>query len=203
MQIIKKKISQLKPSPYNPRKDLKPGDLKYEKLKKSILEFTCVEPIVWNKRSGNVVGGHQRLKILKELKHKEIEVSVVDLPNDKEKALNIVLNNPNAQGEYDLPVLEEILNELNNDTFDIELTGFNIDEIEDLLKKEVKQNNEEDEEEIKKGLREGIMVIIGWYQILVRPEVDEFNKLWSFAGTNKRWSEEEKQEILKRIYDAI
>ncbi len=52
---------------YNPRKDLQPGDADYEKLKKSILEFDMVEPLVWNKRTGNLVGGHQRLKILKEL----------------------------------------------------------------------------------------------------------------------------------------
>jgi len=57
-------IDKLNPAKYNPRVDLKPGDPEYEKLKRSIKEFGYVEPIVWNKRTGNVVGGHQRLKIL-------------------------------------------------------------------------------------------------------------------------------------------
>lgn len=66
MNLQKIAIDKLKLAKYNPRKDLKPGDPEYEKLKRSILEFGYVEPIVWNSRTGNVVGGHQRLKILKE-----------------------------------------------------------------------------------------------------------------------------------------
>lgn len=66
MDIEKLNIEKLNPSKYNPRKDLKPGDPEYEKLKKSINTFGYVEPVIWNKRTGNVVGGHQRLKILKQ-----------------------------------------------------------------------------------------------------------------------------------------
>jgi len=58
-------INKINPAVYNPRKDLKPGDTDYEKLKKSILAFDMVEPLVWNKQTGNLVGGHQRLKIIK------------------------------------------------------------------------------------------------------------------------------------------
>lgn len=148
MEIINKKISTLKPSPYNPRVDLKPGDIEYEKLKKSILEFTCVEPIVWNKRSGNVVGGNQRLKILKELGYEETEVSVVDLDDAKEKALNLALNK--IEGGWDYPILKDILIELDTGEFDIEITGFDEDEIEELLvdldrgdKKEKNENLED------------------------------------------------------------
>lgn len=67
MKIIKKKISELYPAAYNPRKDLQPDDPEYQRIKKSIDEFGYIDSIVWNKRSGNVVSGHQRLKILKEL----------------------------------------------------------------------------------------------------------------------------------------
>ena len=67
MQIVKKKIDDLKAATYNPRKDLKPGDKEYEKLKRSITEFGYVEPVIWNERTGTVVGGHQRLKVLKDL----------------------------------------------------------------------------------------------------------------------------------------
>ena len=67
MNIQKIPISQSQPATYNPRKDLKPGDPEYEKVKRSIQEFDLVEPLVWNKRTGNLVGGHQRLKVLQEM----------------------------------------------------------------------------------------------------------------------------------------
>ena len=55
MQIEKRDVSELKAATYNPRKDLKPGDAEYEKLKRSIQEFGYVEPVIWNKRTGVVV----------------------------------------------------------------------------------------------------------------------------------------------------
>jgi len=131
MKIEVVPISAIKPSAYNPRKDLQPGDAEYEKLKKSITEFDMVEPLVWNKRSGNLVGGHQRLKILKELDYSEVEVSVVDLPEAKEKALNLALNK--ISGEWDLPALKDLLEELDTGDFDMEITGFDLKEIEDLM----------------------------------------------------------------------
>ena len=84
-------IEKLKPANYNPRKDLKPEDEEYQKIKKSILEFGYVDPIIAN-ADMTVIGGHQRLKVLKDLGYKEIECIVVDLDKNKEKALNIALN---------------------------------------------------------------------------------------------------------------
>ena len=78
MQLETIELSQLNPAAYNPRKDLQPDDPEYQKLKKSIMEFELVEPIIWNKRSGNIVGGHQRRKILEELGHTETTVVTVD-----------------------------------------------------------------------------------------------------------------------------
>ncbi len=124
-------ISQINPAKYNPRKDLKPGDVEYEKLKKSILAFDMVEPLVYNRRSGNLIGGHQRLKILKELGYKEVEVSVVDLPDNKEKALNLALNK--ISGDWNYPMLKDLLLELDVGDLDMEITGFDTKEIEDLL----------------------------------------------------------------------
>ncbi len=131
MQIETLKITDLKPSLYNPRKDLTPDDPEYQKLKKSILEFDYIDPIIWNKRSNRVIGGHQRLKILKEIGRDEIEVSVVDLPDDKEKALNIALNK--ISGEWDYPKLKDLLIELDTGAWDMELTGFDIEELEQLM----------------------------------------------------------------------
>lgn len=57
MNIQKININQINPAAYNPRVDLKPGDEEYEKLKVSIDTFGYVEPLVWNQRTGNLVGG--------------------------------------------------------------------------------------------------------------------------------------------------
>ena len=73
MQIEKIAVAELKAADYNPRKDLQPGDAEYEKLKRSIQEFGYVEPVIWNKRTGIVVGGHQRLKVMKDLGFTEVD----------------------------------------------------------------------------------------------------------------------------------
>lgn len=127
MRIEKIPIELINPAPYNPRKDLKPGDVEYEKLKRSIDEFDLVEPLVWNEKTGNLVGGHQRLKILLDRGDKEVEVSVVNLDEEKERALNIALNK--IQGDWDYDKLREVLDELNKSSIDVEITGFDIDEI--------------------------------------------------------------------------
>ena len=62
MEIRKVPISLLNAAPYNPRKDLQPGDPEYQKIARSIEKYGCVEPIIWNEKTGNVIGGHQRLK---------------------------------------------------------------------------------------------------------------------------------------------
>lgn len=119
MEIRKVPISKLNPAAYNPRKSLRPGDAAYEKLSRSLEVFGCVEPVVWNERTGNVVGGHQRLKILLAAGETELEVSVVNLPEAEEKALNIALNK--ISGEWD----EEGLSAL--------LTGFDPSELDAVL----------------------------------------------------------------------
>jgi len=124
-------ISRIRAAVYNPRKDLQPSDPEYKKLKKSITEFDIVEPLIWNETTGNLVGGHQRLKILQEMGRKEVEVSVVKLSDAKEKALNLALNK--ISGEWDFPKLKDILEELNTGAFDIEITGFDDKEIEELM----------------------------------------------------------------------
>lgn len=131
MEIRRMRIDDLVPAPYNPRVDLRPGDPDYEKLKRSIQEFGLVEPVVWNKRTGHVVGGHQRLKILRELGYEEVEVSVVDLDEEREKLLNVALNK--IEGDWDNFKLKELLQELEFGGADIELTGFDEDEIDKLF----------------------------------------------------------------------
>lgn len=131
MNIARMNVSKLKPAPYNPRLDIKPGDPVYDKLKRSIEEFGLVEPIVWNKRTGHVVGGHQRLKVLQEMGVEETEVVVVDLDETREKALNLALNK--IENDWDLPKLKDLLEELDTGEIDIEVTGFDEAEIERLM----------------------------------------------------------------------
>jgi len=143
MNIEKIKAELLKPARYNPRKDLKPGDKEYEKLKCSIAEFGYVEPVIWNMSTGNVVGGHQRLKILLDMGYTEIDCVMVELDPQREKALNIALNK--IQGEWDETKLAELMAELDASAFNVSLTGFDTAEIEELLNrwhaKEAVQDN--------------------------------------------------------------
>jgi len=131
LEIRKVKIENINPAPYNPRKDLQPGDKEYEALKKSIEEFGYIESIVWNERTGHLVGGHQRFKILVAEGETEIDVSVVNLDLDKEKALNIALNK--ISGDWDDEKLYNLLNELNEQDLDISLTGFDPEEALDFI----------------------------------------------------------------------
>lgn len=116
-------LAQLQPAAYNPRKPLSPSSPAYRKLKASLAEFGLVEPLVWNELTGRVVGGHARLRILTELGYTEVPVSVVRLDEAREKALNVVLNNQEAQGRYDPAKLADLLAELEG-LPELALTGF-------------------------------------------------------------------------------
>lgn len=131
MIIQKVNAARLNPAAYNPRRDLKPGDKEYEKLKCSIEEFGFVEPVVWNQATGNVVGGHQRLKILLDMGETEIDCVVVDLEPQKEKALNLALNK--ISGDWDEEKLAAIMADLDAADFDVALTGFDADEVDALM----------------------------------------------------------------------
>lgn len=131
MEIVKMKLSELNPAEYNPRKALKPGDPAYEKLKASILSFGNVEPIVWNRSTGNVVGGHQRLRVLLDLGVTESEVSVVELSEVDERRLNIALNK--ITGEWDDEKLTSLLAELTAAGADVYPTGFDEQELSSMF----------------------------------------------------------------------
>jgi ParB-like chromosome segregation protein Spo0J len=112
MHVKTMPLAELLPAPYNPRVKLRPGDARYRKLRRSLERFGLVEPLVWNQRTGHLVGGHQRLQLLHDLGYSEAPVSIVDLPPEQEKALNVVLNNREAQADWDLPQLTALLEEL-------------------------------------------------------------------------------------------
>ena len=98
MKIEIKKLSELKPAPYNPRQ----SNAEQEKqLKSSLEKFGVVEPIIFNKQTGYIVGGHFRIRELKKLGYKEIECVIVDLNEADEKELNIRLNANTGSWDWD------------------------------------------------------------------------------------------------------
>lgn len=131
MKIEQRPIAELTPADYNPRKDLKPGDAEYEKLKASIQQFGYVEPAIFNQTTGRLVSGHQRLKVMADLGMETADVVIVELDETREKALNVALNKIN--GEWDEPKLSLLIADLQASDFDVTLTGFDTGEIEALL----------------------------------------------------------------------
>ena len=127
MEIVRKKIRDLDRAAYNPRIDLIPGDTEYENLRRSIITYGMIIPVVWNQRTNRVVGGHQRLTVLENEGETEVDVSVVDLDETQERQLNVALNK--IEGGWDEEKLSALLAELGDDA---PLTGFTQAEIDSL-----------------------------------------------------------------------
>jgi DNA modification methylase len=145
------KTSDLQPSDYNPRKDLTPEDREYQKIMRSIKAFGYVDPIIVN-YDMTVIGGHQRLKVLKDLGYEEIECVVLEVDKDQEKALNIALNK--ISGEWDTDRLKDLFADLDTGAFDVELTGFDYAEIEALMNQTPEQEVVEDDFNIETAAKE-------------------------------------------------
>ena len=136
-------IDSLKPAAYNPRKKLKKGDKEYEKIKKSIVEFGYVDPIIVN-FDGTVIGGHQRLTVLSDLGYKEVQC-VQDRIDDenKVKALNVALNK--ITGAWNEELLADLMVDLQDADFNLDLTGFEAPEIDQLFSKVHNKEVKEDD----------------------------------------------------------
>lgn len=151
MEIKELPLKELKPAAYNPRKKLKKGDKEYEKIKQSLLKFGYVDPIIVNEDL-TVIGGHQRLTVLKDLDYETAKCVIVDLPKEDEKALNIALNK--ITGQWDEALLADLLLDLQESDFNLDLTGFDPPEIDDILSnvhdKELSEDEFDVEEELKK-----------------------------------------------------
>ncbi len=143
-------ISVLKPAEYNPRKKLKPGDKEYEKIKNSIEEFGFADPLVVNSDM-TIIGGHQRLNVAIELGYTEVPCAVVDVDKTREKALNIALNK--ITGEWDEQMLADLLTDLKEADYDLDYTGFDAPEVDQLFSniydKKVKEDDFDVDEELK------------------------------------------------------
>lgn len=130
-------FDDMNPAPYNPRKKLEAGDEEYESLKQSMDHFGYVEFIVWNEATRNVVGGHQKMQVLKDEGQAGADVVVVHMedPNE-EKALNLALNK--ISGRWDMDRLGAVLRELQSADL-ADLTGFSQREIDKFTAETAKE----------------------------------------------------------------
>lgn len=170
LNLQKRRVEELNFYKGNPRK-ISPEIL--EKLKRSIQEFGYVDPLIINTKN-EVIGGNQRLKVLRELGIDEVECVVVDLPKSKEKALNLALNK--IQGEWDWELLKDFISDI--EMPDFELTGFDEEEIADIIFEEEQEEGVIEEEpfvpeDVASRVKEGDIWVLGEHRLICG---DSFNK---------------------------
>jgi hypothetical protein len=197
MKVIRKHIEELISPEYNPRRKLTPNDAEYQKIKRSIETFGYVDPIIFNRRTGHIVGGNQRWQVLKDLGHKEVDAVEVDLDAGGEKALNVALNK--ISGEWDMELLQEVLQDLSNEGVDITLTGFDssmlLPPIEDALQEYTGMPEYTSEDKLS------------YWHIVVHfrndQDIAEFAKLVKQQHVNNKtkfiWYPEQKDAVLKDL----
>ena len=142
----------IKNAPYNPRKI---GEKESKALRKSIKTHGLVDTLIFNEVTGNLVGGHQRLSQLDALEGNEdyeLTMAKINVSEKQEKEINIALNNPNMQGEYNFDMLKDLFLEIdieNTGFSDYDLSIFGVDsDLEEIKKTE--KSKEEMEESIRK-----------------------------------------------------
>ena len=121
---------KLKLARYNPRQIT---EEELRRLTDSIETYGFIDPIIVNEVTKNVIGGHQRIKAALSLKIDLIPAIYINIEKHKEMALNVALNNPNLQGKFDMPMLRDLLEEINTGEFDMSITGYDEDEIEAIM----------------------------------------------------------------------
>lgn len=159
-------VDALRPAAYNPRKKLKAGDKEYEKIKNSISEFGYVEPIIVN-YDMTVIGGHQRLTVLKDLGYTEVQCVEVHIEDEnKVKALNIALNK--ITGAWNEQLLADLIVDLQAANFNTDFTGFEAPEIEQLFSKVHNKDIKEDDFDVEAQLQKPTMSQAGDVWLLGR-----------------------------------
>ena len=184
MEIKELPLKELKPAAYNPRKKLKKGDKEYEKIKQSLLKFGYVDPILVNEDL-TVIGGHQRLTVLKDLDYETAKCVIVDLPKEDEKALNIALNK--ITGQWDEALLADLLLDLQESDFNLDLTGFEPPEIDDILSNVHDKELSEDEFDVEEELN--------------KPTLSRHGDIWQLGKHRVICGDSTKAETYKQLLD--
>jgi DNA modification methylase len=159
------KLADLNPAPYNPNYMDK---TQTQQLSNSIDTWGYLDPIIVNKRNMVVVGGHQRLTKLLQKGVIEEDVVIVDLDQTNEKALNLALNK--IKGQFDETKLESLIEDLQIEGFDVELTGFQETELESLFPEEklpvIEDDYNPEEVEIEAKVQPGDIWILGNHRLM-------------------------------------
>lgn len=124
-------VSSMKPAPYNPRVDMVPGNPEYDSLVRSVELYGLIQPIIWNRKTGHVLGGNQRLKVIQGMGVHSVACAVVEMVLVEEMAANVALNK--ITGEWEMALLHQVMDSLNAGNFDLRATGFDDDEVEKIL----------------------------------------------------------------------
>ena len=181
MIIKNKKIDELIPADYNPRQL---SVEQFDKIKESLTRFGFVDPVIVNihaGREGVIVGGHQRVKVWRSMGNTEVPTVEVELPEEKERELNVRLNK--ASGEWDWDVLANAF-----EVDDLIEWGFSEDELQ------IKEDDPEEEPEIvfSEYLGEANNYIVlkfnselDWLSALSHFELDS---VYSKRANGKPWS---------------
>ena len=185
MEFKKILISDLVPASYNPRKELKPGDAEYEKIKNSISEFGYCEPVIVNSDM-TIIGGHQRVTVLQDLGYTEIDCVVIEIDKTKEKALNIALNK--ITGEWNKELLADLIKDLQDSDFDIGFTGFEPPEIEQLFNSVHDKKITEDDFDVDKELE--------------KPNVAKQGDIWCLGSHRVICGDSTLPETYERLMDG-
>ena len=114
-RIERRDVASLTPADYNPRQI---SERAMSGLRESVTRFGLVQPVIINERTGNVVGGHQRVRVLQAEGVESVDVVVVDIPASEERALNVAMNNPHISGEF-TDTLDSLLEGIQSETPDL------------------------------------------------------------------------------------
>jgi len=181
MIIKNKKIDELIPADYNPRQL---SVDQFDKIKESLTRFGFVDPVIVNihkGREGVIVGGHQRVKVWRSMGNLEVPTVEVELPEEKERELNVRLNK--ASGEWDWDVLANAF-----EVTDLLEWGFSEDELQ------IKEDDPEEEPEVVfseyLGEANNYVVLkfnseLDWLSALSHFELDS---VYSKRANGKPWS---------------
>lgn len=185
--------ADIKNADYNPRimdKEAK------KRLKEGLKRHGLVSTLTWNKRTGNLVGGHQRLEQLDALeKNKDytLDVCVIDVPVEEEAVLNVQLNNPSMQGDWDLDKLATMTEEFDLNFQDMGFTQLDIDFMYDGDERFTEMFQTPEAEEVKQGLAE-----VKEARAASKERMAENNNI-NFYSVIVFEDEEQKREFYKKI----
>lgn len=190
MNTVNRALSKLLPAGYNPREELQPGDPEFEQLRDAIEQIGFAVPLVVNKKTGRVVGGHQRLNVLAQLGYKSAPVVEVDLDETSEKALNVALNK--IEGRWDESKLSELLLSLEDVEGGVHLAGFTDTQLDELLRRV-------DQQQSTSFLDDLVQSTLTDPDKPKSDDEDELGQLWT-AVTYPLRAEERK--MVRRVLDA-